>query len=108
MGAGTFTTTTHDTESECEALGMGTPYRWVTHPVGSGLVAQDTNRNLQCCSCLPALRSGVTAATLATYTDETACNGVERGRVLGWVRIVKHENTDSKEYALTAMDLVGF
>ena len=54
-------------------------YRWVTHPVGAGLVAQDTNRNLQCCSCLPAFKSGVAATALATYTDEAACNAAKGG-----------------------------
>ena len=84
-GTGTWTAVTlvtsgHDTQAECEAAGATwiTP-KWVVHPVGSGMVAQDSARNLQCCTCLPAFKSGVATTTLASYTDEAACNGVEGG-----------------------------
>jgi len=78
--AGTFTTSGHDSESECDALGLvWTAQSWKVHPVGSGMVAQDSSRNLQCCSCAVAFKSGVLATTLSSYTNEATCNAAAGG-----------------------------
>eukprot|EP01050_Picozoa_sp_SAG11_P000472 SAG11_NODE_14_length_26344_cov_14.209411_10_plen_2210_part_00 len=77
---GGWDASSHDSQSECEGLGLTwTDYRWIVHPLGSGLIAQGTLQNLQCCSCLPAFKSGVLASTLLSYTDEVACNAAAGG-----------------------------